>query len=113
MSINIRYGHRSWVLITGGAGGLGKAHAEILANEWKFNLVIVDKDDAGLKRLKKELGSTVSVHTIKADLSSADFKVAQKIWAEATADNRDISIVMNNVGINNYELFHEMSAKML
>jgi short-subunit dehydrogenase len=63
-------------MITGGAAGIGKAHAEILAKEWKFNLVVVDKDDAGLKRLKKELGSYVSVHTIKADLATADFKVA-------------------------------------
>ena len=99
-------------MITGGTEGIGRAHAEILANKWKFNLVIVSNDDAGLKKMKKDFeGSQSQIHTIKADLCSSDPKVAQKVWQEAS--EKDIGILMNNVGLNNYERFHEKSAAQI
>jgi short-subunit dehydrogenase len=111
ISINHRYGHKSWAMVTGGADGIGRAHAEILAKDWKFNLVIVDRDDAMLKKVKEDLGGLVEVHTIKADLMSADGKVFEKVWKEAS--QKDVSIVMNNVGTTNFEKFHEKSAKQI
>ena len=41
-------------MITGGTDGIGRAHAEILAKKWKFNLIIVSNDDEGLKQIKKD-----------------------------------------------------------
>jgi short-subunit dehydrogenase len=93
------YGADSWALITGAAEGIGRAHADRLAKDHKFNLVLVDRNDEGLQAAKEELNGKVVVHTIKADLASNEPAVAQKVWNDALGKNdRDISIVLNNVG---------------
>lgn len=99
-------------MITGGTQGIGRAHADILAKKWKFNLIIVSNDNPGLQKIKKDFaGTPTEVHTIKADLCSSDPKVAQKVWDEAS--QKDVGILMNNVGLLNFERFHEKSVAQI
>jgi short-subunit dehydrogenase len=35
------------------------------------------------------------------------------VWKEATADNRDISVLFSNAGVCNYELLHDMAVKTI
>jgi short-subunit dehydrogenase len=96
-------------MITGGANGIGKAHATILAKEHGFNLVLVDIDEQGLKQTKEELSGSASVHTITADLSGVDPKLTEKLWTDVlkTVPDRNISIVLNNLGITNFGSYHD------
>ena len=45
---------------------------------------------------EKEIGSTVQVKTIVANLASGDIGDYEKVWKEAS--EQDISILVNNVG---------------
>jgi short-subunit dehydrogenase len=102
-------------MITGAANGIGKAHATRLAQDHGFNLVLVDIDDKGLAAVKESLGSSVQVHTIKADLANTDPKVALKVWNDAlkAVPDRNISILMNNLGGTSFYDFHEFDTKKL
>lgn len=81
------------VLITGGSKGIGKAAAEVLAEEG-CNLILVARDAALLGQAANEIRgkSQVSVRTISADLSSD--AAVRKVAAEAG----DIDILVNNAG---------------
>jgi len=81
------------VLITGGSKGIGRATAELLAEEG-CNLVLVARGPALLEEAAAAIRSQrqVNVRTIPADLSSD--AAVRKVAAEAG----DIDILVNNAG---------------
>ena len=81
------------VLITGGSKGIGKAAAEVLAEEG-CNLILVARDAAVLNETAAEIRAKrqVNVRTIAADLSS-DASV-QRVALEAG----ELDILVNNAG---------------
>jgi NAD(P)-dependent dehydrogenase (short-subunit alcohol dehydrogenase family) len=81
------------VLITGGSKGIGRAAAEVLAEEG-CNLILVARDAALLEQAAAEIRARqqVNVRVIPADLSS-DASV-RKVAQEAG----DIDILVNNAG---------------
>jgi len=81
------------VLITGGSKGIGKACAEVFADEGA-NVIIVSRTQADLDAAAAEIRSRrqVNVRTIVADLSSD--AAVRKVAAEAG----DIDILVNNAG---------------
>ncbi len=92
-----RYGHGSWVLITGASDGLGKAFAQELA-QYGFNLLLVSRTQEKLSRLQAELEILgVQVRTVCADLSDASEHTYSRITA--AAQDVDLSIVINCVGV--------------
>lgn len=81
------------VLITGGSKGIGKACAEVFADEGA-NVILVSRTQADLDAAAGEIRARrqVNVRTIAADLSSD--AAVRKVAAEAG----DIDILVNNAG---------------
>lgn len=101
-----RYGRGSWVLITGASDGLGKAFAQELA-QYGFNLILVSRTQEKLNRLKAELEVLgIQIRTVCADLSDSSEHTYSCIIA--TAQDVDLSIVINCVGATIHRRYHEV-----
>lgn len=98
-----------WAVVTGGAGGIGRAYAERLAAAG-FNLVIVDKDMEGLAGAKRDL--KVSVETIHYDFADLGTNAGyNKLEAELNAKcaGKDVAILVNNVAEFQHKLLTDAS----
>ena len=86
------------VLVTGGAAGLGRAHALAFAHEGAA-LILADTDEAGMaesQRLIEEVGSTASVHRV--DLA---VETEITVFAAAVLANHDkLDVLINNAGLH-------------
>ena len=86
------------VLVTGGAAGLGRAHALAFAHEGAA-LILADIDEAGMaesQRLIEEVGSTASVHRV-------DLAVETEITAfgaAVLAKHDKLDVLINNAGLH-------------
>jgi hypothetical protein len=107
-------GHRA--LVTGASIGIGKNYAEQLAS-YGCDLVITARRADRLEELAFRLQKTygVEVQIIVTDLKQAG--ASQGIFQQATASNREVSILINNAGIGNYGDFldytHQQQAEVL
>ncbi len=92
------------VLITGGAGGIGAATAARFLEEGSC-VVVLDRDDAALKRLKRELPSLSGC--IVADVSDPD-DVARG-FEELDHLLGGLDVLINNAGISIRHRFMDIS----
>lgn len=84
---------RRRALITGASSGIGRAMAQRLAREG-HDLVLVARREALLEELAKEIGASVSVEVIAADLCDRD---APERITEALGE-RGVDVLVNNAG---------------
>jgi short-subunit dehydrogenase len=98
-------------LITGGAGGIGGAIAAELLSRGG-SVLLVDRDDAALARGARRLeryGERVA--TLAADLTSdAD---RQRVCTEAAAWHGGINVLVNNAGVNHFQMFEDQPPEQL
>lgn len=88
----------STVLITGGAGGLGKLMALACGKEGAHSIILWDINDQLLSETQKELsGKGYSVFTYKVDVSKTEeiYENAQKVLDQ----HGSVDILFNNAGI--------------
>ncbi len=87
-----------WVLITGASEGLGREFARLAAADGHM-LVLSARRAAVLEALAAELSAEFGVEALvlPADLSQEG--EAEKLWAGATADGREIAVLVNNAGL--------------
>ncbi|XP_072023077.1 15-hydroxyprostaglandin dehydrogenase [NAD(+)]-like isoform X1 [Amphiura filiformis] len=87
-------------LVTGGAGGIGKALVEILLQKHAKAVFMVDVDEDGLKlaqqEFEKELGAG-KVHICKCDVSSEE--QMEDCFKNIMSTYGELHIVCNNAGI--------------
>ena len=83
------------VIITGAASGIGRAVAEMLAAEGTHQLLLTDRDSAGLAAVAGAIGAAAG--TCVADLSAAD--CGDVVVAAALAHMGGIDGVVSNAGI--------------
>ena len=90
------------VLVTGSAGGLGRAYALAFGREGA-HLVLADINEAGLaesQKLVEEVGGTASVHR----LDMADEAQIQAFGSEIVAKHERVDVLINNAGLHAGEI---------
>ena len=97
-------------LVTGGAGGIGRAIARVLADEGA-DIGIVDKNVEGAKSTADEIGR-LGVRTASAGADVSDEAQSEAAFAAVTKTLGDIDILCNNAGIGTSSPFSEMSLDM-
>ncbi|CAG9318664.1 unnamed protein product [Blepharisma stoltei] len=93
-----RYGSDSWVLVTGGANGIGKSWVESFARRG-FNIIILDIDEKAhevKEIIEKEY--KVKAHVIICDLTDQE-AISQLIYQ---VKGFDISILVCNAGVHHH-----------
>lgn len=91
-------------LITGASKGIGKAFAQVLAQE-KYNLVIVARSEAQLQAIQQELSAKegVKIDVLAYDLTQKD--AAQRVFDEVTQRGITVDVLVNNAGFGDYGEF--------
>jgi hypothetical protein len=113
MSVSVESGtvsdHPGTAVVTGASSGIGDEYAARLAAAG-YDLVLVARRTHRLVRLADQLRSehTVAVEELTADLAvPADLaKVAQRVAGS------DVTLLVNNAGINGYGPFTEVDAQL-
>ena len=82
-------------VVTGAAGGLGTELCRLLTGDGTA-IVAIDRDVAGLDRVREELGDAVDARP--ADL--ADLEAVDRAAAELASEGRDIDLVLAGAGLD-------------
>ena len=83
------------VLITGATSGIGKATAELLANEG-YNLILCGRRGERLEVLKEELSQKSRIKTLSFDVRDREKVIAEISGLED--EWKEIDILLNNAG---------------
>jgi short-subunit dehydrogenase len=111
MNFQSRYGP-GWVVITGGADGIGRAYAQYFA-EKQFSVILIDRNSVLLNATVNDIKRRfkVKAHAIEADLSSYAFNpelydgVYSRIKELVAGEN--VVGLINNVGVGYIEKFEK------
>jgi short-subunit dehydrogenase/catechol 2,3-dioxygenase-like lactoylglutathione lyase family enzyme len=94
----LRAGRRfAKALITGATGGLGTELARLLAEDGT-ELVLCDRDAAGLSELEAELGRRVEVATLQSDF--ADPEAVDVAGSRVTAEHPEVDLLVAGAGLD-------------
>ena len=109
-----RYGKDSWVVITGSTDGIGKEFAVQFA-KLKFNIVLISRTQSKLDKVAEELRTSygVKVQTISCDFSKCHKTPGFFERIQEETKDLDLSILVNNVGIDSIERFDELSPEYI
>ena len=106
-----RYGENSYALVTGASDGIGQKFSLKLAQRG-FNICLIARNAQKLERVVEEIkkiNPKVQTKIIIADFtnSATDEKFFDRI--EEQIRNIDVSILINNAGIDVFEEYHKLS----
>jgi all-trans-retinol dehydrogenase (NAD+) len=90
------------VLITGGAGGIGRSQADAFA-KLGAKLILWDVNQALLEKAQEELGAITDVRTAVVNVAS------REAVAAAAAEAGPVDVLVNNAGIVNGKLLLDLS----
>ena len=96
------------VIITGGAKGIGKNIAEILAIKGYNVLLNYNKSENEAIKIKEDLkGKGINIETFKADVSKRE--EVQELKKFALEKYKNIDVLINNAGISQVKLFTDIT----
>ena len=109
-----KYGRGSYAIITGCTEGIGKAFAEELAS-LGFNLILISRNNSKLDSLKSSINKRIPsclIEIYAADFTT-DVELSQfKVLADKFS-HLDVSLLVNNVGVDSIERFDEVPEKTI
>jgi 17beta-estradiol 17-dehydrogenase / very-long-chain 3-oxoacyl-CoA reductase len=117
LNLTERYGEGSYALITVATDGIGKEFCIQLA-KLKFNLILVSRNIEKLKKVSDELKNKfINLQTILIEFDFSkkfSIKEYEKFFLNnKEIKNLDISILINNIGISQRELFTNYSLEFI
>jgi short-subunit dehydrogenase len=89
--------HERWALVTGASAGIGKAFADLLA-ENGFNLVLTARRDERLHKHARELEERWGGKTLVLVEDLTEPAAAQRIYDATQAEAIEIDLLVNNAG---------------
>ncbi|KAJ3053508.1 hypothetical protein HK097_004149 [Rhizophlyctis rosea] len=94
-------GYGAWAVVTGASQGIGREFALQLA-EKKFNIFLLARNKEKLDELARDIQQAYNVEVIvhPFDFAEADDEDWDKLEDTLLANDREITILVNNVGIN-------------
>ena len=107
-----RYGKDSYIIVTGATDGIGKEFCNQFA-KLGFNLILISRNLNKLNQVSSEFKSKYP--NLKTEIIEFDFTKKTSIsdyeenFLNEKINNLDISILINNIGINQRKLFSEYS----
>ena len=85
-------------LITGATAGIGKACAEIFAQN-KYNLVLTGRRKERLTNLKKELEENYKINVILLNFDIRDYAQVEQQYNSLPENYKKIDVLINNAGL--------------
>ena len=96
-----------WALVTGASAGIGEAFARALARRGMHVALAARREDR-LRAVADELAAAHRVRTAVLPADLAEPGAAAALWTAATADGRDIHLLVNNAGFGLKGSFAEL-----
>ncbi|MCC7521598.1 MAG: SDR family NAD(P)-dependent oxidoreductase [Flavobacteriaceae bacterium] len=90
--------HQNTVLITGATSGIGKACAQIFAQQ-QYKLILTGRRNELLDTLRKELQSQYGVEILTLNFDVRNWEEVQKHLGGLTDDWKEIDVLINNAGL--------------
>lgn len=97
---------KEWALVTGAAGGIGAELCRLFARDGA-SLVMVDRNVAGLEKMRTELAADFGTQTVSLAHDLSQPEAPEKIYAELQRQNIEIDALVNNAGFGTYGNFWE------
>jgi len=99
-----------WAVVTGCTGGIGEQYAYELAKRG-LDLILISRSHNKLEKVASKIGSTYGIKTEIVPVDFADGRSAVEIGLKGVFANKDIGILVNNVGTANHypQFFDEIS----
>lgn len=99
------------VLITGASRGIGKAIAELFAQEGCSLIINCSKSSDALMELKSKLAETYHVPILASVGNIGDYTYVTQLFDEIQQEFGGVDIVVNNAGISHVGLLSDMTAE--
>mmetsp|Transcript_560 Transcript_560/g.835 ORF Transcript_560/g.835 Transcript_560/m.835 type:complete len:313 (+) Transcript_560:4358-5296(+) len=109
------YGKGTWAIVTGSTDGIGKGFVEVLAGQG-FNIYSISRNPEKLQAVASEIEEKykVRVHSRAWDFSNCATKLHDFVEViKEDLKSKDVSILVNNVGIGMPYVFHKLGLKEL
>mmetsp|Transcript_562 Transcript_562/g.838 ORF Transcript_562/g.838 Transcript_562/m.838 type:complete len:317 (+) Transcript_562:4358-5308(+) len=109
------YGKGTWAIVTGSTDGIGKGFVEVLAGQG-FNIYSISRNPEKLQAVASEIEEKykVRVHSRAWDFSNCATKLHDFVEViKEDLKSKDVSILVNNVGLHTLNRLHKHTRKDL
>jgi len=97
---------KEWALVTGAASGIGAELCRLLARDGA-NIVLVDRNAAGLETMSEQLTMEFGCSTVSLEYDLSIPYSSEAVCADLLAHGVEVDVLVNNAGFGTYGNFWE------